>query len=65
MTLTLVLPRALKNFSLSPLNQKESELSHQGGRFDEKKIEGTTLPGTSVSRQRPLGGGGWWPPEKI
>ena len=64
-SLTLVLPGG-GGFSLSPQNQKESDLSHLGklfyilcGHFDEKKIGGSTLPGARVSRQsRWVRGGG-------
>ena len=52
----------LENFSLSPKNQKESDLSHLGdlsdilySHFDEKQIERTTLSRARVSRQRPVG----------
>ena len=48
-----------QNFSLSPQNQKESNLSHLGdlsdilrGHFDGGGEEGTTLPGARVSHQR-------------
>ena len=62
--LILILPRGgyhlYQEFSLSPPNQKESDLSHLGdlsdilrGHFDEKSW-GTTLRGAKVSRQRPM-----------
>ena len=74
-SLTLYLPRGWlpppDNFSLSPQKKKKSDLSHIGdrsnifrGNFDEKKNEGTTLPGASVSRQRRVGRR-WLLPKKI
>ena len=69
--LSLILPRGdgyhpLENFSLSPQNQKESDLSHLGnlkyilcGQFD----EGKSGVG-EVSRQR-WRVRGWLPPKKI
>ena len=51
-------------FSRSPQNAKESDLGHIGnlfnilcGHFDEKKIEGTTLPGGRVTRPEDEWGG--------
>ena len=70
--LALVLPRGwlplpLEIFSLSPQNQKESDLSHPGDQPDilcdhfdgeKKQKTGGTLPGARVSRHKPVGRGG-------
>ena len=64
----------LDNFSLSPQNQKGTDVGHLGSSswsirhpspsFRWTKNGGTTLTGARVSRKRPVGRG-WFPPEKI
>ena len=62
-----------RDSSLSPQNQKESDLSHLGdllyfymlrSHYDKTNIKGTTLHGARVRRQRPVGRR-WLPPKKI